>query len=51
MVGNIEPTNCAVSFDISGDANEPIYTDFKKVKSRAMNLNRLIKIDIDIPRN
>lgn len=51
MVGKIEPTNCAVSFDISGDDYDPIYTDYKKVKDKAININRLITINVDIPRN
>lgn len=51
MIGKIEPSNCAVSFDISGDDYDPIYTDYKKVKNKAININRLITINVDIPRN
>lgn len=51
MIGNIEPTNVAVSFDISGDDYDPIYTDFKKVKDKGVNINRLIPIKIDVPKN
>lgn len=51
IIGTIEPTNVAVSFDISGDDYDPIFTDYKKVKSEGMNINRLISLKIDIPRN
>lgn len=51
MIGNIEPTNVAVSFDISGDDYDPIYTDYKKVKDKGVNINRLIPIKIDVPKN
>ena len=51
MVGDTEPSNLAVSFDISGDSFDPIFTDYKKVKNGGVNINRLISLDIDIPRN
>jgi hypothetical protein len=51
IVGSVTPTNVAVSFDISGDAYDPIYTDYKKVKARGVNINRLIPLTVDVPKN
>lgn len=51
MIGKVEPKNCSVSFDISGDEFDPVFTDSKKIKAGGININRLITVDIDIPNN
>lgn len=51
MVSNITPSNVSISFDISGDDYDPIYTDYKKVKEKGVNINRLIPITVDVPKN
>ena len=51
MVLNTTPSNVCISFDISGDDYDPIYTDYKKVKDKGVNINRLIPLNVDVPRN
>jgi hypothetical protein len=51
MVDGKETEKCSISFDISGDANDPFFTDSMKVKACGININRAIEIDLDVPHN
>jgi hypothetical protein len=51
MVGTIAPNNVAVSFDIGGDDYDLIFTDYKKVMARGVNINRLIPLIVEVPKN
>jgi hypothetical protein len=50
-IGDTIPEKCSVSFDVSGDDNEAMFTDAKPVLNGGLTLNRLISLELDVPNN
>ena len=50
-IDDIKPKNVKVLYDFSGQQYEKIWTESQKIKCQGTNLNKLITITLNVPRN
>jgi hypothetical protein len=50
-IGGREVQKASISFDISGDTNEPMYTDTMRIRDSGVNVNRILPLMLDVPNN